>query len=150
MPVTTEIFRQKNAAGFHSHCLFCGEENPQSLKLSFRTCKDGGVETRFRPSPVLQGYDGILHGGITASLLDAAMTHCLLHSNIRGVTADLHTRYVHPVPCSVWIDIRAWIVSGRQPLYRLKSEITMGTKILAWANAKFIAFSNDVFFQEQV
>ncbi len=121
----------------HEWCLLCGSRNPRSLKLNFKNW-EGGVKTGFTPGPDLQGYSGILHGGIVSALLDSAMTHCLFNRGIKALTGDLHVRFLHSVPCKQPLEIRASIVSSRPPLYRLKSELLQGEKILARAEAKFM------------
>lgn len=122
----------------HTHCLLCGNRNPRSLRLRFRSGEDGVVRAVFRADPQLQGYDGIIHGGIIAALLDAAMTHCLFQHEVQGITGDLHVRYVRSVPCDAEMNIRAWLVSCRRSLYRLKAEIESQNKIAAWAEATFM------------
>ena len=62
----------------HRACLLCGDTNPWSLGLAFEPDGEGGVRTTFEPHERLQGYDGLLHGGVAAALLDSAMTHCLI------------------------------------------------------------------------
>lgn len=123
----------------HSRCLLCGADNPWSLKLAFCLGKDGAVTARFDTQPALQGYSGILHGGVTASLLDAAMTHCLFHHGIEALTADLHVRYAHPIPCDAGLDIWASMVTSRPPLYRLRAEISRDGRLMAWAEGKFLS-----------
>ena len=134
----TEDLQTINNRNGHSQCLLCGNLNPRSLNLSFRAAPNDGVTTWFKPHEELQGYDGILHGGIIASLLDAAMTHCLFHRGIQAVTGDLHVRFVRPVPLNVSLEIKAWLLSGSSPLYRLKAEIVLGEQVMAWAEAKFM------------
>jgi acyl-coenzyme A thioesterase PaaI-like protein len=124
-------------ANDHEWCLICGSQNPHSLKLRFEP-DELGVKAEFTPSRDLQGYSGILHGGIVSALLDSAMTHCLFNSGIKAVTGDLHVRFLHSVPCNQPLEIRALIVSSRPPLYRLKSELLQGSRIMAWAEAKFM------------
>ncbi len=121
----------------HGHCLICGDLNPLSLKLSFQAGKDDSVWTNFQGNSGLQGYEKILHGGVISSLLDAAMTHCLFHHKIQAVTGDLHVRFVHPVPCEAALEIKAWIVSSRPPLYILNAELSCDKRVMAWAEAKF-------------
>ena len=122
----------------HSRCLLCGNLNPRSLNLSFQAAGDGVVRTRFEAHTDLQGYDDILHGGVIASLLDAAMTHCLFHRGVQAVTGDLHVRFVRPVPCNVSLEIRAWVLASRPPLYHLRAEIILDERVMAWAEAKFM------------
>ena len=138
MSATTEAPVNHSAHNGHDRCLICGSLNPRSLHLSFQTSGDGGVRTRFTPADELQGYDGILHGGVVASLLDAAMTHCLFHRGIRAVTGDLHVRYVQSVSCNAPFDICACVLSSHPPLHRLRAEIVLDEHLLAWAEAKFM------------
>lgn len=122
----------------HGRCLVCGQHRPGSLKLSFTPREDGAVQTDFVAGLYLQGYDGLVHGGVIATLPDAAMTHCLFHRGITAVTADLHVRYVRPILCGSRLDIGAHIVKVSHPLYRLRAEIACNGQIGAWAEAKFL------------
>ena len=121
----------------HEWCLLCGSRNPHSLKLRFEP-DELGVKADFTPRRDLQGYRGILHGGIVSALLDSAMTHCLFNNGIKAVTGDLHVRFLHSVPYDQPLEIKAWFVSTRKPLYRLKAELLQGTKVMARAEAKFM------------
>ena len=138
MSVTTEDPLTISAKNGHTRCLFCGERNPWSLKLVFQADDDGVVKTNFHSNGGLQGYDGMLHGGVMAALLDAAMTHCLFHCGVQAVTGDLHVRFVKPVSCNASLKIRAWVLSSHPPLYRLKAEIVHDKRVMAWAEAKFM------------
>ncbi|WP_083608267.1 PaaI family thioesterase [Teredinibacter haidensis] len=122
----------------HSHCIACGASNALSLGLTFRNIGNGRVEGDIKPHRALQGYRGILHGGIISMMLDAAMTHCLFHHNITAVTADLHIRFLVSVPCDQNIRLCAWITSSKSPLYRLKSELHVSGQLMAYAEAKFL------------
>jgi len=125
------------AANGHAHCLVCGHENPWSLRLSFEP--DGeGVRATLVSDPRLQGYAGVQHGGVTATLLDAAMTHCLFHKNVRALTADLHVRYVHAIPSGAAMVLTAVLTGARPPLYRLRAELRVEGRLMAWSEAKFL------------
>ena len=122
----------------HAYCLICGTRNPDSLGLCFRDVDASTVCARFQAHPRLQGYDGILHGGVVSALLDAAMTHCLFHRGVQAVTGDLRVRFLAPIPCDLALDVRGWIVSDTPPLYQLKAELLHDGRVLAWAQAKFV------------
>lgn len=124
----------------HGACLLCGDRNPWSLSLRFTLQDDGAVHTRLQSHRVFQGFDGIVHGGVLAALLDAAMTHCLFHNGVAGVTADLHVRFLHSVPLDETIDLRAWIRTSAPRLFCLRAELTYGQRIAAWAEAKFMRY----------
>jgi uncharacterized protein (TIGR00369 family) len=121
----------------HAACLLCGTENPWSLGLTFVPDSNGRVCTVLKADERLQGYAGMLHGGVSAAVLDSAMTHCLFHLGVRGVTADLRVRYVKAVPLNAGVELRAWVTVETPPLYRLKAELTLAGEVLVWAEATF-------------
>jgi acyl-coenzyme A thioesterase PaaI-like protein len=82
-----------------------------------------------------------MHGGVIASLLDAAMTHCLFHHEIKAVTGELNIRYLHPVPCSALLEIRSELLSAYNPLYKLQAEIYQADVLMARAEAKFMQYT---------
>jgi len=51
-------------------CFICGLENPVGLKLRFYEVEPGHIETEYIAPEHFQGYPGVLHGGIIASILD--------------------------------------------------------------------------------
>ncbi len=122
----------------HNHCLLCGQDNTVGLKLQFEADDGGRVWAQFQGRPELMGYDGLMHGGMIASLLDSAMTHCLFHQGIRAVTGDLQVRYLEAVSIDAELVIGAWLVKERTPLYYLKGEVRVGERIMAWSKATFI------------
>lgn len=96
------------------------------------------VRARFRADRSLQGYRGILHGGMIAALLDAAMTHCLFRQGIQAVTADLHVRFLLPIRCGSLMDVRGWMTAETPPLYHVKAELVLKQQVMAWAEGKFL------------
>lgn len=137
MSATTKDYLTEAAENGHGYCLMCGGANPQSLGLCFH-CEDEKVCATFDLRPTLQGYTGILHGGVVASLLDSAMTHCLFSHGVQGLTGDLHIRFVRPIPCDGTVEIRAWILSVTGPLYKLRAELAHEARLMAWAEGKFM------------
>jgi acyl-coenzyme A thioesterase PaaI-like protein len=127
-----------SARGGHSRCLMCGNRNPWSLGLRFTVDAEGVAHARFQSRAELQGYDGILHGGMICALLDAVMMHCLFSRDIPAVTGDMHVRFLRPVACDALVDLRAWIVLEHPPLYRISAELLEGTHIAARAVATFM------------
>ncbi|MCD6526467.1 MAG: PaaI family thioesterase [Desulfuromonas sp.] len=118
----------------------CGTINPLSFRLNFSGDAQGKVSAQFQSHQWLQGYTDILHGGITSALLDAAMTHCLFHHNIKALTGELKVRFIAPIPCDALLDISATIDDAIPPLYRVKAEIHHNGELMAKARAKFMEF----------
>ncbi|ADW16811.1 thioesterase superfamily protein [Desulfobulbus propionicus DSM 2032] len=122
----------------HEHCLLCGTLHPRSWRLSFEPTKADEVRTFVVAGTELQGYDNIVHGGVLASLLDAAMTHWLLHHGIQAVTGDLRVRFLHPVACDTPLELRARLLFACPPLYHLQAEIRCGEQRMARGEGKFM------------
>ncbi len=122
----------------HCNCIVCGRHSPIGLGIKFEPRLGGSVHARFYGSSLFQGYRGIIHGGIIATLLDATMTHCLFHNGIQALTGDLQVRYLKQVPCNVSLDLRARISSRFPPLYKVESEMIHQGIVMAWAKAKFM------------
>ena len=127
----------------HSHCLLCGDKNPWSLQLQFQADCNGEVTARFKGRYALQGYDGILHGGVIASLLDSAMTNCLFQQGINALTGELRVRYRHPVPCNANLELRARVATENRPLFVVESELLKDHEVMAEATAKFMERPKD-------
>ena len=51
-------------------CFLCGLENPIGLKLRIFQVDTGVIEAEYTAPEHFQGYPGVLHGGIVATLLD--------------------------------------------------------------------------------
>lgn len=119
----------------HAGCMVCGL--PSVLGLSFHATEQG-VKASLKLKPEWQGYSGALHGGMIATLLDAAMTHCLFHQGIEAMTADLQVRYLAPVPCPGRIEVSARLSGQRRLIYELDAELRAGGMVKARAKAKFM------------
>ena len=128
----------KDACSGHDRCVLCGPFHPGSWRLSFKPSGEGEVRTTFMAGSELQGYENILHGGVIASLLDAAMTHCLLQQGIQAMTGDLRIRFYHPVACHVPLMLRARLLFSCPPLYQLMAEIVYNDILHAKGEGKFM------------
>ena len=51
-------------------CFLCGLENPVGLKLRIYETEQGVVESTYTAPDHFQGYPGVLHGGIVATMID--------------------------------------------------------------------------------
>lgn len=124
----------------HTYCMVCGqrEQNPDSLQLGFTQDADGKVFAPFLATACHQGYQGLLHGGMTSTLLDAAMTHCLFLQGIAALTAELTVRFIAPVPLGKALLISAQLLGQRRGIYQLEALLLMGQERLARATGKFI------------
>ena len=97
-----------------SMCFVCGRDNPIGLHLTFYV-EGSQVKTTFTPRPEHQGWPGILHGGITSTILDETVGRTCFLVDMWAVTGRFEVRYRRPIPIGQPLTAIAEIVrvSGR-------------------------------------
>lgn len=121
-----------------SMCFCCGKDNPLGLRMDFSLDGDFFF-SEVSPPDFLQGYSGVLHGGITSTLLDEVMANHLLALGMRAVTAELCVRFKKPVPLGIPLKIISRQVKGRKSLYEMESWLEgPGGVVMATATAKMM------------
>ncbi len=110
-------------------CFACGQDNPDGLRLRFEYPEPGKCRAEFVPSQRLQGWKGVLHGGIVSTLLDEALAHALGGSERGGggsgaVTAELTVRFKKPVPIGSRVTLTGRVLSVKGRMAEAESEIT--------------------------
>lgn len=136
--VATEASRRELQVHTHSACYACSPPEAGGLGLCFTTRTDSSVVATWACSSAYQSYDGILHGGIIATLLDGAMVHALFARNIVAHTAELKVRYRHPVAVGQAVQITAQHETSMGPLHQLTAKISQNKVVCALATAKFM------------
>ena len=85
-----------------SHCFACGMDNPIGLKLNFYQTASDEVTAEYTAPEKYQGYPGILHGGVTAAILDEAAGRAHMGTDPAAsnfmYTAQLNVKYKKKVP----------------------------------------------------
>ncbi|KMV30404.1 hypothetical protein AB733_12105 [Photobacterium swingsii] len=122
----------------HQHCMLCGTEPTFGLKLDFYNDQHGAVWSRAKGSIHQQGYQGILHGGFIASLLDAGMCQAVFNRGIEAVTGDMNIRYLAEIPLNAEMLIRGAITSSCLTLYKAEAGIYVGQQLVAKSTARFM------------
>ena len=83
------------------HCFVCGVDNEHGLHLKFYENAPGEVTVNYTVPEHFQGYSGVVHGGVVASLVDEVLgrVHMGDPENTRFMyTAKLTVKYRKPVP----------------------------------------------------
>lgn len=102
-------------------CFGCSRDNPVGLHLDFFMREDGCVCTRFTPNLFHQGYNGILHGGLVATILDELMANHLLKLGYQAVTARLEVRFRKPIPIGQELLCVSRLLKERPPYFKLEA-----------------------------
>lgn len=127
-------------------CFGCDPANPIGLRLEFHT--DGEVvTTEWQPRAELEGYPGVVHGGIQATLADE-LAAWYLHAvrGTAGVTRELSIRYHTPAlvtdsPFS--LTARAGEEEGRNLTIEVELRGASGT-LFSSASCTYVVFSEEV------
>ena len=119
------------------NCFACGSNDGMGLGLKFYEREDGAVFGNFFADPKYEGYSGIIHGGIIATLLDSAMTHCLLMKDIPALTGRLSIKYSTPIRTGTVVKLEARIVDQFHEMFILEGKASVDGKKVACAEAKY-------------
>ncbi len=108
------------------------------MKLDFKG-SDGYAEAELTSPSGFEGYEGQLHGGMTAALLDEVMAKAISPREEEAVTARLEIRYRSPIKNRERLKLRGEMVGKRRRLCWTKGEIIVeGKGVVAQAEGKYI------------
>jgi uncharacterized protein (TIGR00369 family) len=121
-----------------NRCFACGRANAHGLKLEFNWDGDERY-TDFYTDPRYQGYQGVLHGGIIATILDEVMGNHLVTRGFRVVTASIDIRYKKMVPTGMTVRFMAREEDYGHNMFVMSGKAVLpGGKVAAEATAKFM------------
>ena len=128
-------------------CFVCGLENPAGLKLAFYATGPGEVQSEITFPDHYQGYPGITHGGIVASVLDETGGRAMMDDPRHFmVTAQLNVRYRKPVPTETSLVARGWAGKRNGRVSEAHSEIqSLDGEVLAEAELVLVDMPKDKF-----
>ena len=97
-PTASEPKRSKQPNSLY--CFVCGVESPVRLRLAFYDVAEGEVTCEVALPDRYQGYPGVVHGGIVASMLDEVAGRAAMQGNTSRfmMTAKMDIRYRKPIP----------------------------------------------------
>lgn len=131
-----------------NNCFVCGVENDYGLHLEFYKTDSGEVVVDYVVPDHFQGYPGIVHGGIVASLVDEVLGRVHMGpdpDNPRFMfTARMNVQYRKNVPTGVPIKIVGRALNSKRRTATSEAEI-LGPdgEILAEAEALLVDVPSD-------
>jgi uncharacterized protein (TIGR00369 family) len=108
-------------------CFVCGLENPAGLRLVFYETGPGEVTATYAPPEHFQGYPGVLHGGIVATLLDEAGGRVVMIGDYKHFmfTAKIEVKYRRPTPLGQTLTVVGQLIKRRGRLAVAHSELRL-------------------------
>lgn len=106
-----------------STCIACGVDHPHGLRLAFTEASEGVQVAYWTATAAWEGFVGLLHGGILATLADEAMAKAVVARGWEAVTGELRVRYQAPVVPGDRLEIRGRVLDRRNR--RIHAEATV-------------------------
>jgi len=104
------------------NCFACGELNEHGLQLRMHLAERGSWTELTLPRQ-FEGWDGIAHGGILATLVDEVMAWSLFTDDQVGLTARLALDFRRPAPIGRPLRAEGWITERRRLRYDTAARI---------------------------
>jgi uncharacterized protein (TIGR00369 family) len=119
-------------------CFACGPRNPRGLHLDIQ--HDGeSIYVDFTPDETWQGFGGLAHGGLVATVLDEVMAWALYGYDDLAVTAKMEITYRKPVPIGRPLRATARLREDRGRAKKVRGEIRDAAgRLLASAESLFL------------
>ena len=109
-------------------CLVCGLENGIGLKARFYELSNDELVAIFTPAEEHQSYPGLLHGGISSSILDETIGRAYIGrggDEAWGMTMELTIRYLKPVPLGRQLKVVGRITEEDDRFFKGTGEIIL-------------------------
>lgn len=127
-------------------CFVCGVRNDAGLKLEFR--REGDlVVAEFLPHEQFQGFPGVVHGGILASLLDETLSRTALLYEQWVMTGRLEIRYRRPARVGQLLCITGEVEQQRARMVIARGAITLAvdsTVVIAEGRGTFLPYPEEL------
>ena len=130
-------------------CFVCGMQNNMGLKGQFYETERSEVIGLYTPGEEHQGFPGLLHGGVSAAILDETLGRAIIAVYGQGVwafTAELTARYIKPVPLGIDLRIIGRVISKKGRMIDCSGEIYLPDgQTAVSATGKYVEVSPDEF-----
>ena len=138
-----------NDRSAYQGCFACGMRNDAGLKLVFRQEGDE-IVTEYTPEQHFQGFPGVLHGGILATLLDEALSRMATLEGRWMMTGKLEIRFRNVAPVGQRLRVSSRGLSSRARMLQAVAEIRLADEpetVIATAEGTFLPLPQE--YQQQ-
>jgi len=129
-----------------SGCVVCGHDNPFGLHLRLFVDEQTGIVTcPFEPAARHIGFEGIVHGGVIATVLDEAMVWAATWAGKRFcVCGELNVRFRESVILGGPLQVVAKVIAHRSRLITTEGTLADDQgRILVSASGKYVPVSSE-------
>lgn len=132
--------RMLNDSSGYQACFGCGARNLNGLQLVFRH-EGGEIVAEYTPDERFQGFPGVLHGGVLATMLDETLSRAAVFAGKWMMTARLEIRYRRAAPIGQELRVSAQPIQVRSRMVSAKGSVRLAsdpTVIFAEAEGLFM------------
>jgi acyl-coenzyme A thioesterase PaaI-like protein len=137
--------RMLNDRSDYQACFGCGARNMDGLQLVFHRTGDK-IWSEITPPERFQGFPGVLHGGVLATMLDETLSRAAVFAGRWMMTARLEIRYRAPAPVGKALRVTARPVQVRARMVSARGEVRLAddpNTILAEAEGVFLPVAEE-------
>jgi acyl-coenzyme A thioesterase PaaI-like protein len=134
-----------NDSSGYQACFGCGRRNLDGLQLVFRVEGDE-IVAEYTPDERFQGFPGVLHGGVLATMLDETLSRAAVYAGKWMMTARLEIRYRRATPIGQPLRVSARPTQVRSRLVSARGAVRLAsdpTVIFAEADGVFMPITAD-------
>ncbi|HEY8325278.1 MAG TPA: PaaI family thioesterase [Ktedonobacterales bacterium] len=142
---TTIDERILNDSSGYQACFGCGGRNPHGLALVFRVEGDE-IVANYTPDERFQGFPGVLHGGVLATMLDETLSRAAVYAGKWMMTARLEIRYRRAAPIGQALRVSAQPTQVRPRMVSARGVVRLASDpqvIFAEAEGVFMPITAD-------
>lgn len=132
----------------------CGTDNPATMGCRYYELEGGELAAVFNTDTFHEGHEGVMHGGLSAAILDETMGRCIRHpengklleDGMICVTAEMTVKYRRPIVIGERMVAYGKVqkYDGRI-IYTEASIVDENCEIMATAKGKFAKVSKSDF-----
>ncbi|MBI2263927.1 MAG: dephospho-CoA kinase [Armatimonadetes bacterium] len=129
--------RRKAAFENDEYCFACGPRNTRGLNLDMKW-NGKEMSAEFVPEREHQGFRGIVHGGILATLLDELMIHSIFRGGRKALTSEIKVRFLAPALTGEPLRITGWKEKEEAGKIQALGKVSQRGKVVADAEGLFV------------
>ncbi len=121
-------------------CFVCGPDNPSGLNARFeQDAANRSAHCTIRLPGTFQGWQGIVHGGILATLLDETAIYACRTEEEQVVTAEIQVKYRQPARIGIDLVASAVVRERKRKVFTVEAMLHQEGQLVAEAEVKIYA-----------
>jgi acyl-coenzyme A thioesterase PaaI-like protein len=123
----------------HQRCFTHIAKSAGGFGMEFHLQPDASVRADWTCPDGYESYEGVLHGGIQATLMDSAMVQVLFARRVVARTGEMKVRFRNSVSPKKPITVTASLELAHPPLFKMRAAVIQDGKVCAECEAKFMS-----------